>query len=669
MKPNQSRKKSKRQVTTKSAVVDFVSFKQTRLKAQHGTINVFAEEDSRNDLKLLPGDRVEYQEIQFGRENRTAARAFSVHRKAHYQVVMRVPAKVAVTNRTPHLIPVGLPHIQPISMNAEKLPGKPGTHVLVTVSRQSGAKRNSVIWNIKHINRILNNQLEIADAVALTRFGIDEKWKTSIKSDCDSFNTRSIKLDKFREDLRELPFVTIDPATAKDHDDAIYCETLGKNKFLLMVAIADVSEYVVPQSSIDKEAFFRGATIYLSDRSVPMIPEVLSSDLCSLVPEEDRLAIVCKMTVSNDGDIDSYQFVEAVIRSHAKLKYEEVLPDDSTTQHTPKVSENLKNLFNLHQVLLDARDSRKALVLDIPEARLIFNDNKTVEKISIVERLKSHSLVEEMMLAANICAAGFINEHYPNGSMFRVHDVPPDDKATVLGELLDSLGIFLNMGSSITAEEYSHIFDQVRDDDDLLFALQFQLLRSLSLAVYSKQKGIHFALNYPIYTHFTSPIRRYPDLVVHRLIKSRLRKTGYDMSTCDFEHIANRCSYLERRAESCEREAKRRLIVNYVQTRIGEVFQGVVIDVKNFGLFVQLDSPYCDGLVAVEDLGYEYFQYNKHANQLVGTTTGMAFGIGMRISVSVSEADHENGRISFKLADEYEPMPHRKKRKKQRRRR
>ena len=631
-----------------SGTVDFVNHRKIRIRTKNGK-TYFLSQDCQ-DLNLLPGDRVDYVLRTSSRTEKTEAFVDKVERCSSYLVVAQISDALRRRIRSTQLVPIGLPGISNIQISPDSVPqGLHGKHLLVELSRGIASRSNLPSWKFTALRKVLETPKEIANAVAMTRFGIHEQWPETVTQELGRINREIPKSEiKSRIDLRSYPFVTIDPPSAKDYDDAIFCDAIAQNKYRLMVAIADVGHYVGEGSQIDKQAFARGTSLYLPGYSIPMLPDKLSGDLCSLLPGKDRLALVCDMTVLSNGEIESYSFIEAVINSRLRLNYQGV-SENRIENFDADVTSSLRNLFHLNQCFIANRENRNVLNLNIPEPVLKFDQNHCVSEILYSQKQVSHSLVEEAMLAANVCAAKFISENYSNEAMYRVHEAPSSSSANEFGCLTGSLGLYPTIRDKISLQDYAEIIDQIRDDGDLLSALQMHLLRSLSTAIYSQKSAPHFALNYPLYTHFTSPIRRYPDLVVHRMIKSVVSGSGFHNPTNQLSLVATEASYQERRAESCSREADKWMITGYMRDYIGEVYDGVIVDVKRYGVFVQLDSPFIDGLVSVENLGIEYFRYNRAAKQLVGTQTGRTYRIGMRLSIWVSGVDQELGTVDFEL--------------------
>jgi ribonuclease R len=459
-----------------------------------------------------------------------------------------------------------------------------------------------------------------------------------------------------RIDLRDMPFVTIDGETAKDFDDAVYCERQGKG-FRLLVAIADVTHYVRPGDAFDRESYVRGNSVYFPRRVIPMLPESLSNGLCSLRPEEDRLTMVCDMAISQLGQIKSYKFYPSVIHSQARLTYTKVwnllsAEDDRgrTESGVPAaLHQHIEVLNEVFHALLKAREKRGAIDFESTETEMRFNDQGKIEKIVPVVRNDAHRLIEECMLAANVCTAEFIlqNEH---AALYRIHEPPNPEKLEVLRGFLKDFGLVLEGGAEPEAADYAKLLEKVklRPEGQLL---QTVMLRSLMQAVYSPDNCGHFGLAYEAYTHFTSPIRRYPDLLVHRVIKAILNGEEYKPHHA-WHEIGVQCSQTERRADEATRDVQAWLKCYFMKDRLGESFVGTISAVTSFGIFVVLDDMFVEGLVHISDLGQDYFHYDAKRHLMAGERSGKRYRLGDRVGVRVARVDLETSRIDF-ILDEH----------------
>ncbi len=454
---------------------------------------------------------------------------------------------------------------------------------------------------------------------------------------------------KGREDIRQLPLVTIDGETAKDFDDAVWCEPQGKG-WRLIVAIADVSHYVQPGDALDREALNRGNSVYFPRRVIPMLPEVLSNGLCSLNPKVDRLCMVCDMEIDSKGQIGDYRFYAAVMHSQARLTYNRVWDalsggplDDDTRRLLPE----LQNLYAVFKALLGARSKRGAIDFETTETQILFTREGRIERVVPVVRNDAHKLIEECMLAANVCAADIlIRAEHP--TLYRVHDGPSPDRLANLRAFMAEFGLGLGGGDKPSAADYGKLLAQVRERPDASL-LQTVMLRSLSQAVYSPDNIGHFGLAYEAYAHFTSPIRRYPDLLVHRAIKAVVKKKTY--AADDWNAMGSQCSMTERRADEASRDVLNWLKCTFMSERVGEVFPGTVSAVTGFGIFVMLDEVFIEGLVHISELGTDYFHFEADKHRLLGERTGRQFRLGDRLTVQVVRADIETTRIDFALVE------------------
>ncbi|OWQ93914.1 ribonuclease R [Roseateles aquatilis] len=493
---------------------------------------------------------------------------------------------------------------------------------------------------------------------------------------------------KQRIDLRDVALVTIDGEDARDFDDAVYCEPhkqgRGKTAFKgwrLLVAIADVSHYVKPGEPLDRDAYERATSVYFPRRVIPMLPEKLSNGLCSLNPEQDRLSMVCDMLVSEDGELHAYQFYPAVINSHARLTYTEVAAILGNT-HGPEAHKRkalVPHLLHLHEVyraLLSQRAKRGAVDFETTETQIVCDDNGRIEKIVPRTRNEAHRLIEEAMLAANVCSADFIagGKH---ASLYRVHEGPTPEKRMALQAYLRALGIGMGISDDPTPGEYQAIAQATKDRPDAQ-QIHTMLLRSMQQAIYTPANAGHFGLAYQAYTHFTSPIRRYPDLLVHRVIKALLANKKYALdahkmeaanplpkrpgrptktlnpatASTDVERweiVGAHCSANERRADEASRDVEAWLKCRFMRDHLGEEFSGTVSAVTTFGIFVQLDALYVEGLVHITELGGEYFRFDEVRQELRGERTGIRYGTGARVQVQVSRVDLDGRKIDFRL--------------------
>jgi ribonuclease R len=441
-----------------------------------------------------------------------------------------------------------------------------------------------------------------------------------------------------RKDLRALRFVTIDGETARDFDDAVYCKREGKG-FRLWVAIADVSHYVRHDDALDLEARDRGTSVYFPRRVIPMLPEKLSNGICSLNPSVDRLAMVCEMAIGPKGEVARYEFYRAVFKSSARLTYTAVWEALSSGS----AHEDLQNLHAVFKVLLDARTLRGAIDFETAETRMLFDPKGKIERIVAEPRNDAHRLIEECMLAANVCAGGLLAEH-AHPALYRVHDVPAAEKVAALRDFLAEIGLSLPGGEIPRPRDYAQLLEKIRKRPDFAL-LQTILLRSLKQAVYSPNNAGHFGLAFDAYVHFTSPIRRYPDLLTHRAIKAVL--SGRQYSGIDWEALGRHCSETERRADDASRDVEMWLKCYHMRDHVGETFSGTITGVVPFGLFVTLDGYFVDGLVHISELGRDYFQHDAAHHALIGERTGKRFRLSDRMSVKLVRVDLDQRKIDF----------------------
>lgn len=454
---------------------------------------------------------------------------------------------------------------------------------------------------------------------------------------------------KNRIDLRELPLITIDSETARDFDDAVFCEPQGKG-WRLVVAIADVSYYVKPGDALDKDAYERGNSVYFPRRVIPMLPEALSNGLCSLIEGVERMCMVCDMQIDALGNVKRYQFYPSVMRSKARMTYTKIhemltQPQGETAKEYNWLMPHVQHLYSLFQIMVKAREKRGAIEFDSSETMMVFNDNGKIERIEAVVRNEAHRIIEECMLAANVCSSDFLKEH-EHPALYRIHEGPTPEKLEALRTFMGEFGFGVGGGDSPHAKDYGKLLAQFkgRPDEQLL---QTVLLRSMQQAVYSPDNIGHFGLAYESYTHFTSPIRRYPDLLIHRAIKAVLNGEKYKAG--DWQELGQHCSITERRADDATRDVQAWLKCYYMQDKIGEEFDGTVAGVTSFGLFVALDGVYVEGLLHVTELGNDYFNYDKARHEMAGERTGVRYRLGDRLRVKVSRVDLETSKIDFVL--------------------
>lgn len=518
--------------------------------------------------------------------------------------------------------------------------------------------------------------------VALRSHSIPFEWPKEVEQAIKTLPTEVVKGDLTgRVDLRELPFVTIDGEDAKDFDDAVYCEPGAKGTAKLFVAIADVSHYVKPQTPLDEEAQLRGNSVYFPGHVIPMLPEELSNGLCSLKPKVDRLVMVCEMDLSKTGKVTGYRFFEGVIHSHARLTYTEVAdmletPEtdirkrsrDRLRQKYADVLPHLEALYEVYHKLSEARQLAGAMDFSSNETRIVFGETRKIAEIVPVMRNDAHRLIEECMLAANVCTAQFLAEsELP--VLYRVHEGPNPDRMENLKLFLKELGLMLTKASKPEPKDYQRVLQAVADRADA-HLIQTMLVRSMMQAVYQPDNIGHFGLGFDAYTHFTSPIRRYPDLLIHRALRYLIR-TGkgksfirrmkdamtltkrdvYPYQPKDMQRFGEVCSMTERRADAASYDVQDWLKCEYVQDRVGDEFRGTVTSVTGFGLFVQLADVYVEGLVHITALKNDYYQFDPVRQVLRGEHSGTTYRLGDSVMVKVARVDLDERKIDLQLLD------------------
>ncbi|WP_198118776.1 ribonuclease R [Massilia rhizosphaerae] len=683
------------------ALTDHSSFISGRISAHRDGFGFVIPDEGGDDLflsdkemqKVLHGDRVLARVVGTDRRGRAEGTIVEVTERANTHVIGRLLNENGVWVVAPEDKRIG----QDILVSGAPGKAKSGQIVSVELIEQPSRFRQPTGKIVEVLGELDDPGMEIE--IAVRKFGVPHIFSPGAIKQANKLPNEVRDADLAdRVDLRDVPLVTIDGEDARDFDDAVYCEPvkIGRTKgYRLLVAIADVSHYVKPNDALDGDAIERSTSVYFPRRVIPMLPEKLSNGLCSLNPAVDRLTLVCDMVVTTAGEVKAYQFYPAVMHSAARLTYNEVAAILGNTNgpeagRRPGIVPHLLNLNEVFRALLQARQERGAIDFETTETYIVCNAMGKIEKILPRTRNDAHRLIEECMLAANVCAADFLIRH-DQPSTFRIHAVPTEEKLNQLRTFLKQVGLNLGGGTTPQARDYAELMLRIKERPDATL-LQTMLLRSMQQAVYSPDNVGHFGLAYEAYAHFTSPIRRYPDLLTHRAIKAVLKgkkyePTGIDLSKLNttvsktvrkqaakdkaegrqkdpkdltiWDALGVHCSANERRADEASRDVENWLKCYYMKDRLGEEFTGVISGVTPFGIFVQLDQLFVEGLVHVTGLGTDYFQYDEARHELRGERTGQVYQLTGRVTVQVARVDLESRKIDLVLAQSraQEPVP------------
>ncbi|HIM08476.1 MAG TPA: ribonuclease R [Gammaproteobacteria bacterium] len=602
---------------------------------------------------ILNGDRVLVRQVSVDKRGKREGSLVEVLERANHQLVGRYLEDKGVA--------YVIPDNKRISQNLlippnKKNKAKYGQYVVVEIIHQPEKHRQA----IGKILSIIGDDLEGSMAVdlAMRSYELPFEWPDAVEKEIEGLNNK-IVLDDLdnRKDIRELPLVTIDGADARDFDDAVYCEKEG-NGWKLLVAIADVSHYVKKQNSLDDEARLRGTSVYFPDRVIPMLPEILSNGLCSLKPDVERYSLVCELNLDAKGKVKRTTFFKGLIKSSARLTYDEmqsivVDKDDDARNKRGELVTHLDDLFQLYQLLHAERKKNGLIDFSSMESRFEFDDEGNIAAIHQVDRNEAHRLIEEMMLAANVAAGEFLQEN-DIFCMYRIHETPKVEKLENVRTLLSQLGLSLGGGEEPTSKDYAVLMKVIREREDTEM-LETILLRSMPLAAYSIVNEGHFGLGFATYAHFTSPIRRYPDLMVHRAIEHITNgntSETFQYSLQEMLELAEHCSMTERRAEEASRDAVQRLKCAFMKDKVGEVFEGMVSSVTAFGLFVVLDDIHIEGLIHISNLPVDYYHHDAITHTLRGERGGTVFKLGQRLKVLLTRVDLDERKIDFELQEE-----------------
>jgi ribonuclease R len=603
--------------------------------------------------KVLHGDRAMARIAGVDRRGRPEGKIVEVLERAQRRVVGRLRSEHGVF----FVVPENRRLTRDFLIPPDETSGAtPGQVVTIEIVLQPGKHVQPVGRVVEVLGNYADPGMEIE--IALRKHDLAHVFSREVERLSELFPAGVTEADRDgRVDIRDLPLVTIDGETAKDFDDAVYCEALpgkrgrGKGGYRLIVAIADVSHYVTHGDALDREAQARGNSVYFPRRVIPMLPERLSNDLCSLNPDVERLCVACDMEISAEGEITKYKFYPAVMLSHARLTYTAVWdmiehPDGETARRYGELAPRILELYRLFRLLSKSRQLRGAIDFETVETQIIFDDKGKIKRIVPVRRNDAHRVIEECMLAANVCASDYLSKR-KQPMLYRIHEGPTPEKLGALREFLKSFGLTLSGGDTPSAKDYAKLLSRVRDRPDAEL-LQTVMLRSLQQAVYSPDNVGHFGLAYESYTHFTSPIRRYPDLLVHRAIKAVLKRKRYKPG--DWHVLGAHCSMTERRADEATRDVVNWLKCYYMRDKIGETFPGTVSAVTSFGAFVALDDMYVEGLIHISELGNDYYHFDAIKHELMGERTRKRYRLGDRVQVKVVRVDLDKTRIDFVLA-------------------
>ncbi|MCP3679039.1 MAG: ribonuclease R [Gammaproteobacteria bacterium] len=651
------------------AVIDRENLIEGRIRRHKDGHGSLSSSDYADDLYLsayqmrqvFDGDIVLVRIVYDKRQSRRqAAIIVKVVKRAHKQIIGRYCLEGGVG----FVMPMNKRILQNVVIPAnEAQQAKDGQVVIATITAQPSEKSSAV----GRISKILGNHMApgMETTVALYAHDIPHRWPREVTQSTRNLHKDPLEADKKgRADLRQLPFVTIDGETAKDFDDAVYAEKHRFGGWNLYVAIADVSHYVQPNSALDEEAFQRGNSVYFPGKVIPMLPPILSNHLCSLNPHVDRLCMVCEMSISRDGNMTRYKFYPAVIHSHARLTYTEVgaFFAQQKTRITDNVKPHLTVLHNLYKKLESCRFRSGAIAFNTTEVEVLFGRSHKIKQLVPVVRNDAHKLIEECMLRANQAAAKFLLKNRVAG-LYRTHSGPKPERLEELRDFLGELGLRLKGGLSPSPQDYSEVLRQAAGRADC-HLIEMMLLRSMTQALYTPDNIGHFSLNFDQYTHFTSPIRRYPDVIIHRTIKDVLNKKKEAIPQHDtLLAVGEHCSTTERRADDATREVLSWLKCEYMLEKIGQEFNGVISSVTNFGLFIELENIFVEGLLHITVLEDDHYQFDSAKQCLFGHRRGKRYALGDAILIKVARVDLDKREIDFALTT---PPPPRYKKKRRR---
>ncbi|WP_179188441.1 ribonuclease R [Hydrogenophaga sp. IBVHS2] len=638
-----------------------------------------------NEMRaVLHKDRVKARIVRLDRKGRPEGRVTEILERSDAPIIGRLLQESGVWLVAPEDKRYGQDVLIPKGATGSAKPGQ----VVVVELTEPPALYGQPVGRIKEVlGEIDDPGMEIE--IAVRKYGVPHAFSEAALAQARSLpdHVRASDL-QHRVDLRDVPLVTIDGEDARDFDDAVYCEPakVGRGKgWRLLVAIADVSHYVETGSAIDIDAYDRATSVYFPRRVIPMLPEKLSNGLCSLNPGVERLCMVCDMLINAKGEVHAYQFYPAVMFSHARFTYTEVAAILQNTrgpeaQARKPLVPYLLNLHDVYRALLQARQARGAVDFETVETQIVCDESGRIERIVPRTRNDAHKLIEEAMLAANVCSAEFIEQGKHTG-LFRVHEGPTPEKQEILRNYLKAMGVQQTIGDNPRPMDFQQIAAATKDRPEAQ-QIHTMLLRSMQQAIYTPINSGHFGLAFEAYTHFTSPIRRYPDLLVHRVIKAILTQRRYQLpalptpgeahaklskrlasraqpsdapprklpaDTLAWQAAGLHCSANERRADEASRDVEAWLKCKYMREHLGEEFSGVVSSVTSFGLFVTLDAMYVEGLVHITELGGEYFRFDEARQELRGERTGIRYALGTRVDVQVSRVDLDGRRIDFRL--------------------
>ena len=605
---------------------------------------------------LMHGDRAIVRPAGKSKRGKLQAKLVEIIERSNKQIVGRYYKESGIG----FVVPDNKRLNQDIMIPADdSMSATSGQFVVATILEQPNKFRQPIGKVTEVIGDHLAPGMEID--VAIRSYDLPYEWPDQVIQQVQQYSEKDIQLQlKYRKDIRELNFVTIDGSDAKDFDDAVYCEKRD-NGWRLWVAIADVSHYVEPDTALDYEARNRGTSVYFPERVIPMLPENLSNELCSLKPEVDRLCMVCEMFISKNGELKSHKFYEAVMCSSARLTYDEVQKilyekNKQVREQRDHLLTELENLKAVYQALRKQRKKRGAIDFDTTETFFEFDEDKKIKAILPRERFQAHMIIEECMISANVAAAKFITKK-KLPTLFRVHEDPTFEKLRDMREFLESLGVGFSKAEKPKPSDYMAVIKKIVHRKDK-YIIEMMLLRSMAQAIYSPDSIGHFGLALPLYAHFTSPIRRYPDLVVHRAIRHLLAKeskASFPLSQNDLVLLGEHCSMCERRADDATRDVDAWLKCEFMQDKLGQEFSGVITSVTAFGFFVMLNDFFVEGLVHVTTLKSDYYHFDEQSHCLFGERSKKRFTLGDEVNIIVARVSLDERKMDFSLAQSDQP--------------